>query len=106
MNPNPRATQDISRIMKEVFDNFSSSISDETYNSLAEVLYSICVIHFIHNQESEDKDPRLISPLPYLWNKSNLIETHDRFQKCMDTKVDCEGFINGFAWALTLFQGE
>lgn len=107
MNSNPKATQDLSKLMKDVFDNFSTSISDETYTSLAEVVYSICSIHILNEQENEEpKEPRLISPLPCFWNKGNLIEAHDRFQKCMSRQVDCEGFINGFAWALTIMQGE
>lgn len=107
MITNSKATHEIAKITKEVFGQFTPSLSEETYNALAEVVYTISALYLKDEfSDGKPKEPQLISPLPCFWNKKNLIEAHERFQKCMDTQVDCEGFINGFAWALTLFQGD
>lgn len=107
MITNQKATNQIAKITKDVFGQFAPSLSDETYATLAEVIYVISALYLREDTiAGKPKEPQLISPLPCFWNKENLIEAHDRFQKCLNTQVDCEGFINGFAWALTLFQGE
>ena len=107
MITNPKATYEIAKITKDVFGRFAPSLGDETYTALAEVIYAISVLYLREDAiAGKPKEPQLVSPLPCFWSKENLVEAHDRFQKCMDKQVDCEGFINGFAWALTLFQGE
>lgn len=100
---------EISKVIKAVFEPLTLSLSNETCNSLAEVIYSLASIRIKEEKPIEKyelKECILFSPIPNYWNKQDLYEAYIRFQKCTNSQIDCEGFINGFAWALSILQGE
>lgn len=43
-------------------------------------------------------------PLSKHWDAEFLVEAYRSFCNSMDEEVDYEGFINGFAWALMIFE--
>lgn len=62
---------------------------------------------FEGSEDFQVHEANLYCPIPEPWDGEFLIKAYESFSDCMDMEigeVDYEGFVNGFAWALTSFD--